>query len=213
IRPFDLSNAPLLRVGLIKEEESKHLLMVDMHHIISDGSSLVVLIGDFMSLYNGKTLPAPQVSYKDFSQWQNSSIQKEIIKQQEFYWLSQFEGEVPALDLPVDYPRPSIQSFEGDSIEFQVGGREYRLLKSMSLREGATLYMVLLSVFTLFLSRLSGQEDIIVGSPIAGRGYAGLESIIGMFVNTLTLRNFPVGEKTFGQYLEEVKKRTLDSFE
>ncbi|MCP5048480.1 MAG: AMP-binding protein, partial [bacterium] len=213
VRPFDLSNAPLLRAGLVKKGDRGHLLLIDMHHIVSDGASMQVFIKDFIALYEGKPLPFHPLQYKDFSQWQNSFVQKDLMKQQEVYWLKQFEGEVPVLDLPIDFPRPPIQSFEGESIDFRIGGREYDALTSLSRNRGVTLYMLLLSIFTLFLSKISGQEDIIVGSPIAGRGHAGLEDIIGMFVNTLTLRNFPSGGKTFIQFLEEVKKRTLDAFE
>ncbi|MCP5047949.1 MAG: amino acid adenylation domain-containing protein, partial [bacterium] len=213
IRPFDLFHAPLLRVGMTETGEGKHILMVDMHHIISDGASMQVLINDFTALYTGKQLPLPRLQYKDFAQWQNSSAQKKVIKQQETHWLKQFAGELPALNLPIDYPRPRVQNFEGHSIGFQVSGPEYRALKSLSSTKGVTLYMVLLSIFTIFLSKLSGQEDIVVGTPVAGRRHTSLENIIGMFVNTLSLRNYPSGHKTFIQFLEELKKRTLDSFE
>ncbi|MCP5048415.1 MAG: amino acid adenylation domain-containing protein, partial [bacterium] len=213
VRPFDLSNAPLLRVGLIKEEETKHLLMVDMHHIISDGTSISVLARDFMSLYSGETLPDSGPAYKDFSQWQNSPTQKEAVNRQQAFWLKQFEGEIPVLNLLTDYTRPPLQSFEGNTLDFRVSGRDYEALTSLSRTLGVTLYMVLLSIFTLFLSKLSGQEDIVVGCPIAGRRHAGLENIIGMFVNTLALRNFPSGRTRFIQFLEQLKNRTLDSFE
>ncbi|MCP5048926.1 MAG: AMP-binding protein, partial [bacterium] len=213
VRPFDLSNAPLLRAGLVEKGERDYLLLMDMHHIISDGGSMQVLINDFTAFYADKHLPSPPLQYRDFSQWQNSPAQKEVMKRQEAYWLKQFGGDIPVLNLPADYPRPSLQGFEGNTIDFLVSGRDYDLLTSLSRTHGVTLYMALLSIFTILLAKLGGQQDIVVGSPIAGRGHVGLENIIGMFVNTLALRNFPDSRGYFHQFLEELKKRTLDSFE
>ncbi|MCP5049944.1 MAG: amino acid adenylation domain-containing protein, partial [bacterium] len=213
VRFFDLSHVPLLRAGLLERDANNYLLVVDIHHIISDGISIQVLINDFTRLYASENFPLPRLQYKDFSQWQNSTAREDVIKQQEAYWINQFEGEIPVLNLPADYPRPQVRSFEGETIRFQVGGLEYDLLKSLSRTGEATLYMVLLSIFTILLSKLSGQEDIVVGTPIAGRRHADLENIIGMFVNTMALRNFPTGQTPFSQFLEEVKKQTLSSFE
>jgi tyrocidine synthetase-3 len=211
--PFDLARAPLLRVGLINEDEKKHVLMVDMHHIVSDGMSTVILTEEFMALYGGEWLPPLRLRYRDYSQWQTSDKQVENIKTQEKYWLSQLEGDIPVLDLPTDHPRPAVQSFEGSHIDFELGSEETESLKALARQEDVTLYMALLSVFYVLLSRLSNQEDIIIGSPTAGRGHTGLEQIIGMFVNTLALRNFPVGEKSFNVFLAEVKKQVLEAFE
>jgi len=213
IRPFDLSRPPLLRVGLRKIRDNPCLLMVDMHHIISDGVSMQILERDFSLIYGGEELPALPVRYKDYSCWQNSRAQQTLLKEQENYWLKQFEEEVPVLELPCDYPRPAVQSFEGHGIGFQIGSEETKLLKKIAREQGATMYMVLLTVYYIFLSRLSGQEDIVVGTPIAGRRHADLQQIIGMFVNTLALRNSPQKEKTFLGFLHEVKARALEAFE
>ncbi|MGE5343976.1 MAG: non-ribosomal peptide synthase/polyketide synthase [Candidatus Omnitrophota bacterium] len=213
IQPFDLTKAPLMRVGLTKIEENKHLLIVDMHHIISDGASMRIVAGDFMALYQGKELPEIGVQYKDFSAWQSSDRQKSAIKRQEDFWLDAFEGEIPVLNLPIDYERPLVQSFEGSRIRFGVATETTDGLKQLISETGATLYMVLLSIYTILLSKLSGQEDLVVGSPISGRGHADLETIIGMFVNTLALRNYPIGEKTYLAFLHEIKERTLNAFE
>ncbi|MCP5054263.1 MAG: AMP-binding protein, partial [bacterium] len=213
VRPFDLSNAPLLRVGLVKGGEDEHLLMVDMHHIISDGVSMGVLETDFIALYRDKTLPPLRIHYKDFSQWQNSPSQQESIANQETYWLDEFKGELPVLQLPADYPRPVVQSFEGHKLGFRLTPGETRELRNIALETGSTLFMVLLSLTTILLSRLSGQEDIVIGTPIAGRRHPDLEKIIGMFVNTLAIRNYPVGRKTVKGFIEEVKERTLNAFE
>ncbi|MCU0286404.1 MAG: amino acid adenylation domain-containing protein, partial [Acidobacteria bacterium] len=213
IRPFELSNAPLLRVGLVKEKGDRQILMVDMHHIISDGTSMNILVNDFMAMYQGENLSGLQVQYKDFSNWQNSEKQVESLKLQGEYWLNEFASEIPALELPVDYPRPAVQSFEGSNIHFEIDKETTVVLKNLALETDVTIYMVLLSLYTVFLAKLTNQEDIIIGSPIAGRRHADLEKIIGMFVNTLALRNFPSGEKRFMDFLREVKEKTLNAFE
>ncbi|MCP4213835.1 MAG: amino acid adenylation domain-containing protein, partial [bacterium] len=213
IRPFDLSRAPLLRVGAVKKENNRYLLFVDMHHIISDGASHRILLEDFTALYEGKDLAPLRIQYKDFSQWWNSGKEKENIKKQEIYWLKEFKGEVPVLNLPTDYPRPSIQSFEGGTLNFQLEKNETTLLKTLALEEGVTLYMVLLGLFNVFLSKVAGMEDIVIGTPTAGRRHPDLEQVMGMFVNTLALRNYPNSNNSFLNFLQEVKERTLEAFE
>ncbi|UCH97013.1 MAG: AMP-binding protein, partial [Candidatus Aminicenantes bacterium] len=212
IRAFDLSKAPLVRAGLIKVEE-KQVLMTDMHHIASDGISTAILINEFMALYVGKKLPPLKFQYKDFIQWRSSPGEKETIIKQGEYWRKQFEGEIPVLDLPTDYVRPVVQSFEGNSISFEIGSENTRSLKLLAFQEGVTLYMILFSIYSILLSKMSGQEDIVVGTPVSGRRHADLEEIIGMFVNTLALRSYPCGSKSFKEFLKEIKKSTLEAFE
>jgi len=213
IRPFDLSQAPLLRVGLIKNSEDNHILMVDMHHIISDGTSIALLIKEFTALYAGEELPALRLHYKDYSEWQNRLMESEELKFQESYWKKLFEGEIPVLNLPIDFVRPSPRSFVGRNVDFSIDPQQTKLLKQLASDREMTLYMVLLALFTVFLSRLSGQEDIVVGTPLAGRTHADLQHTIGMFVNTLALRNYSSADKTFNQFLMETKNRTLEAFE
>jgi len=213
IRAFDLSIAPLLRVGLLKIAEDKHILMVDMMHIISDGTSVEILVRDFTSLYSGNELPGLNFHYKDYAEWQNWEKENENILKQGEYWEKEFEGEVPVLELPSDYPRQSIQSFEGSSIHFEIDKEKTGVLTKLALEMGATLYIVLLAIYNVFLAKITNQEDIVVGTPIAGRRHVDLEKIIGMFVNTLALRNYPSEEKTFTRYLREVKEKTLSAFE
>ncbi|MCP5049276.1 MAG: amino acid adenylation domain-containing protein, partial [bacterium] len=213
VRPFDLSRAPLLRVGLAKKDTGPHILMVDMHHIISDGVSMVVLERDFMALYKDQTLPPLRIQYKDFAQWQNSRSQQENIADQTAYWLKEFEGEIPVLQLPTDYPRPVVQGFGGSKFGFRLSAGETGSLRDVAMETGSTLFMVLLSLTAILLSKLSGQEDIVIGTPIAGRRHADLEKIIGMFVNTLAMRNYPAGGKTVKAFLQEVKERTLTTFD
>ncbi|NIM16909.1 MAG: amino acid adenylation domain-containing protein, partial [Candidatus Aminicenantes bacterium] len=217
IRPFDLSQAPLLRVGLIETGEREHILMVDIHHIIADGVSHALLVKDFMALYGGEEgkLAKIPIQYKDYSQWQHSERQKEAVKKQETYWLKQFQGDIPVLDLPTDYPRPAIQSFEGNTLAFEIGSKEARALKELTHPAGVTLFMVLVSLFDILLLKLSGHEneDILVGTPISGRRHADLEPVIGMFVNTLVLRNSPHGHLTFEEFLNQVKETSIQAFE
>ncbi|MCK4764863.1 MAG: amino acid adenylation domain-containing protein [Candidatus Aminicenantes bacterium] len=213
IRPFDLSRAPLLRVGLINREKNKNLLLADMHHIISDGLSLGIFLREFPVLYAGEELAPLNLQYKDYSEWQNNEKGKESIKKQEQYWQEQFAGEIPVLNLPTDFPRPAIQSFAGSAVDFTLCEEETAALNEMAAKYNATLFMVLLTIFNLSLSKISGREDIVIGTPIAGRRHPDLSGIIGMFVNTLALRNYPLGGKTFEAFLVEVRSGTLKAFE
>jgi fengycin family lipopeptide synthetase D len=213
IRPFELSTAPLICVSLIKTGETKHLLIVDMHHIISDGVSQNLLIQNFVTLYKREDLPGLRLQYKDYSQWQNCDNQKKVSKQQKEYWLKEFAGHVPILNLPVDYLRPGVQSFEGSALDFEIGIEETKALNNLAKKEATTLFVVLLTVFNILLSKISNQQDIIIGTPVAGRKHADLEHIIGMFVNTLAVRNFPINEKRVTEFLREVNENTLNAFE
>lgn len=212
-RSFNLSEAPLLRVGVIKVGENRHIMMVNMHHIIADGTSVSILMNEFMQLYKGETLPALQLRYVDYSQWQNSEEQKEGEKKQEQYWLKQFEGEIPMLNLPIDFPRPAIRSFKGSSTQFIIGREETRKIKEMISQEDVTLYMLLLTVFNVFLFKITGQEDVLVGTPVANRRHTDLQPIVGMFANILVMRNYPRRNKSFRTFLQEVKRRTLQAFD
>ncbi|UCH96225.1 MAG: amino acid adenylation domain-containing protein, partial [Candidatus Aminicenantes bacterium] len=212
IRPFDLSRAPLLRIGLTRLEEFHHILIIDMHHIIADGTSINVLMKDFKNLYAGKDLPHLEIQYKDFSEWQNREQEKEEVKQQRLYWSRQFQDDIPVLNLPLDFPRPPVQSFAGNRLCFDINKQEAHALKTYARDQGITLYLLLLSVYVIFLAKLSNQEDIVIGTPISIRKHANLENIIGMFANTLALRNFPGPEKNVNQFLDEVKERTLGAF-
>jgi hypothetical protein len=215
IRPFDLSHTPLLRVGILKCKEAGNLLLVDMHHIISDATSIDILRKEFNLLYEdkGDSLPPLKLQYKDFSRWQNHRLQIGGMREQETYWLKTFAGEIPVLTLPYDYPRPSIQSFQGAQVAFRFDEHRDKQLIRTAKAADVTLYMFILSIFTILLSKLSLQEEIIVGTPLAGRRHADLEKIVGMFVNTLPTHHIPIGEKTFTQFLKEVKNHMLEVYE
>ncbi|MCY8603160.1 non-ribosomal peptide synthetase, partial [Bacillus sonorensis] len=213
IRPFDLTKAPLFRMNLIRLAEEKHLLLVDMHHIISDGASVSVLIDELTRLYAGETLAPLRIQYKDYTVWQQKSLQTEHDKKHEEYWLKKLSGELPVLTLPTDDTRPAVQTFEGDRLAFAMSPELLRSLRKLAQETGTTLYMVLLASYSAFLAKLSGQRDIVVGSPVAGRPHADVSKIIGMFVNTLAMRTYPQGEKTFAAFLQEVKETVLEAFE
>ncbi|MDN4090756.1 amino acid adenylation domain-containing protein [Paenibacillus polymyxa] len=219
VRPFDLKAAPLLRVGLVDlgvsgaGQEPQHVLMLDMHHIVSDGVSMGVLTEEFVRLYDGEELPPLRIQYKDYAVWQQSETHQEWMQRQEAYWLDTFRGELPVLDLPTDFARPSIRSTAGDTVVFGLEREVSERLKELAAHTGSTLYMVLLAAYTALLHQYSGQEDIVVGTPIAGRPHADLEPILGMFVGTLALRNYPTAEHTFRSYVEEVKVRALQAYE
>jgi len=213
IRPFDLSRASLMRVALIKTAADKHILIVDMHHIVHDGISQTILFKEFPAFYRGEELPGLKIQYKDYAGWQDRDIIKQAVKKQELYWLKQFPGEIPILNLPYDFPRPAMQSFDGSTAAFEIDKKETTALKKLTHTGNVTLFMVLLSIYYVFLSKLSGQEDIVIGTPEAGRKHPDLQSIIGFFLHTLALRNYPTPGKTFHHLLEQVKERTLQAFE
>ncbi|MCK4260751.1 MAG: amino acid adenylation domain-containing protein, partial [Halanaerobiales bacterium] len=213
IQPFDLSKPPLCRAGLVKFAEDRHLLMLDMHHIISDGTSMSIFFTEFVRLYDDKNLLPLRIQYKDFAVWQNKLFQSEEIQRQEDYWMDAFAEEVPVLNLPTDAPRPTERSFEGDTLNFSLNKELTDGLNELASSNGATLYMTILATLNVLLSKYSNQSDIVIGSPIAGRRHADLENIMGMFINTLALRNYPEKDKTFVQFLNEVKENAFKAYE
>ncbi|WP_324658739.1 amino acid adenylation domain-containing protein [Bacillus velezensis] len=213
VRPFCLEEGPLFRAALVKESDERHLLLTDMHHIISDGVSVNTLIKEFGELYAGRSLAPMRLQYKDYAVWQRSFQEKEGYQKQEAYWLKRLEGELPVLELPADKPRPAVRSFAGGSVSCTLDAETASGLHRIARDHGSTLYMVLLAAYNTLLARLSGQEDIIVGSPIAGRPHKDLEPILGMFVNTLAIRTEPKGDKRFTDYLAEVRQAALEAYE
>ncbi|WP_374004953.1 amino acid adenylation domain-containing protein [Bacillus velezensis] len=213
IRPFDLGKAPLFRAGFVQIEKDRHLLLADMHHIISDGVSVNLLIREFSELYAERSLPPLRIQYKDYAVWQQSFMAGAAYRKQEEYWLNRLAGEIPVLELPADKPRPPVRSFSGDRVSFVINEKHTAQLKKLAKENKCTLYMTLLGVYTVLLARLSGQEDMIVGSPIAGRPHADLDAVLGMFVNTLTFRTRPDGSMTFKEYLKGIRQTALEAYE
>ncbi|MCP4156640.1 MAG: hypothetical protein GY757_53500 [bacterium] len=226
IRPFNLALAPLLRVGLVKTLQTgtdtakgslhpaEYTLLVDMHHIVCDGESAALLTGDFAELYKRRTVTPLRIQYKDYAIWRNTpgGMEQTTVKESEAYWLEQYTGELPVLELSLDYPRPAEQEFEGGLYTFETSESVTPALRTICAEEDVTLYMLLLAVFNVLLARLGGKEDVVVGTPVGGRIHEDLKNIIGMFVNTLAIRNYPTGEKNFNRFLKEVKTQALAAF-
>ncbi|MCK4258431.1 MAG: non-ribosomal peptide synthase/polyketide synthase [Halanaerobiales bacterium] len=213
IRPFDLSRAPLVRVSLIKGTIDQHILVVDLHHIIADGLSVQIMIDEIMSFYQIRELSKVKIQYKDFAKWQIDLFELDMLKSQEEYWLQRFADEVPILELPTDFARPPLLTFAGDRIYFDLAKNFGDKINQLARDTDTTPYMVLLATFAVLLGRYTGQEDIVIGSPIAGRNHADVEQVIGLFVNTLALRNYVNPEETFTEFLTQVKNNVLEAFE
>ncbi|EFM11229.1 amino acid adenylation domain protein [Paenibacillus curdlanolyticus YK9] len=213
VRPFDLSQAPLYRMELCELSPDRHLLLFDMHHIVTDGTSMGILLREFSQLYAGEALPPLRVQYNDYAVWQRQRMADGRYREQERYWIDTFAGELPVLELPTDYVRPAVRSFEGSTVTFAVERELTEQVRQVAAQTGGTLFMLLLAAYTAMLHHYTGQEDIVVGTPIAGRVAAELEPMFGMFINTLALRNYPSQDKPFLAYAEEVKANALKAFE
>ncbi|NHN25907.1 amino acid adenylation domain-containing protein [Flavobacterium jejuense] len=213
IRPFDLGKDLLIRVGLIELSDNEHILILDMHHIITDGVSNGILMKAFMTLYSNETLPNLHLQFNDYAEWQQSEEQqKEIVKQKQF-WLNLFEEVPTVIELPTDFKRPIAKNYEGNILKLELSQNETKQLKLINERARSTMFMTILSIYYVLLNKISNQDDITIGTPIAGRQHVDLEELIGMFVNTLPLRNYPKGELSFIEFLENVKSVTLGCFE
>ncbi len=218
-QPFDLSRGPLFRVRLIRLGEAEHVLLLTMHHIISDGWSMGVMARELGVLYEaykaGQSSPLPElpIQYADFAVWQREWLQGEMLEQQLAYWRQQLGGELPELELPVDRPRPARQSYRGAAENIELSDEVRRRLKGIGRESGATLFMTLLAAFNVLLWRYSQQAEILVGTPIANRNRAETENLIGFFVNTLVLRTKLRGAETFRELLEQVRETTLGAYE
>lgn len=213
VAPFDLERAPLARALLIRLSSLEHMFVLDMHHIVADGSSLLILIRDLTRLYNdGGLIPPQTLQYSDYTAWQRRRVESGALSRQLVFWQEELAG-VQVLDLPLDFPRPSAQSFAGDRVLFRLPDVTRRSLEDMGLSYGATLFMTLSAVFSILLANYSRQRDIVLGSPVAGRPRPELAGIVGMFVNTLGLRFFPHRDLTVEDFLRQVKETSLRAFD
>ncbi|MCX6579229.1 MAG: amino acid adenylation domain-containing protein [Candidatus Aminicenantes bacterium] len=214
IRPFDLKKAPLMRAAVLRREEEKYLWLLDIHHIIIDAAGYAVLQKDLMKLYNNEELPPLEVHYKDFCTWQSEPNQAGKIQEHIQYWLNLFAGgDIPVLNMPTDYPRARKLQFKGDRFYFKLAAGETRAFKELVSQAGATLFTSLLTVLNVLLLKYTGQQDIIIGTPISGRPHADLQDMVGMFVNMLPLRNHPDPEISYWELLKQVRTSTLEAFE
>ncbi|MBL0388660.1 amino acid adenylation domain-containing protein [Tumebacillus sp. ITR2] len=215
IRPFDLKQAPLMRIGLISlhGDATRHWLLFDLHHIIADGVSLALLEREWIALYQGEELRPLSLQYKDYAAWQRNRSKSGEMQEQGQFWQEYLSGELPILQLPTDRPRPLNQSFAGDRFQMKLPAHLSQRLQLFADGQGVTPYMVLLATYNVLLHRYTQQEDIIVGTPIAGRVHSDLDPMIGMFVNTLAMRNRPQAHRTFTDFLAEVKSSSINAFQ
>ncbi|MFL5382886.1 MAG: non-ribosomal peptide synthetase, partial [Longimicrobiaceae bacterium] len=218
-RAFDLSAGPLFQAGLLRLGEEDHVLLLSMHHVVSDGWSMGVLFRELSALYaayreGGESpLPEPEVQYADYAVWQREQLEGEVLDRQLAYWRERLARAPELLELPTDRPRPAEQTFRGAHERIELPGELMGRLRALGRSEGATLYMVLLGAFQVLLSKYSGSEDIVVGSPIAGRTRKEVEELIGFFVNTLVLRTDVGGDPGFREVLRRAREATLGAYE
>jgi len=214
---FDLRYAPLLRAKLLRLGNDHHVLLVNMHHIISDAWSMGILVQELAFLYRSfvdgqqSLLPDLAIQYTDYSLWQRRWLTKEVLEEKLGYWRKQLAG-LERLELPVDHPRPAVQTPNGANLNFRLSAELTSQLKDLARRQDATLYMLLLAAFQTLLYRYSGQTDVVIGSPIAGRTQKETEGLIGFFVNMLVLRADLSGKPAFTALLKRVKEMTLEAY-
>ncbi|WP_103070892.1 non-ribosomal peptide synthetase [Aquimarina sediminis] len=213
VRPFDLSSELPVRIGLIEISKEDALLMVDMHHIINDGVSHEILLKEFWSLYHNEVLPDLRIQYIDYAVWQQSDAHQDLVVKHKQYWLEVYSEEVFSLDLPIDYTRSLSRSDQGEVQSIKFSASKSEQLRQLSRSKGVTMYTLFLAIYNVLLSKLSNQEDIVIGTSTAGRHHADLEGLVGMFVNTLALRNHPKMNSTFEDFLSDVQENTLSAFD
>ena len=217
-RPFDLAKGPLLRATLLRLGEEEHLLLLVMHHIVFDAWSVRVLLRELRALYeafsagNPSTLPELPIQYADFAHWQRGWMDGDVLQEQLAYWRKRLEAAPPVLQLPTDRPRPVVQTSHGDRRSITLPKALSRSLKDLSQKEGVTSFMTLLAAFGTLLHRYTGQDDIVVGSPVAGRNRVETEGLIGVFINTIALRTDLSGNPTFQGLLGRVRETALGAY-
>ncbi|WP_211445288.1 non-ribosomal peptide synthetase, partial [Collimonas humicola] len=213
--PFDLAQGPLIRGRLLQETRTRHTLLITMHHIVSDGWSIAVLLNEISALYSAyrqgehDPLPPLAVQYPDYAAWQRRWMSGAVLEQQTAYWKENLAGAPSLLELPTDYSRPLQQDYAGAWVATALDQELTKKLKTLSHRHGSTLHMTLLSSWALLLGRLAGQDDVVIGTPTANRSQQEVEGLIGFFVNTLALRIHLPEKATVGTLLEHVKQQSL----
>ncbi|UCD34813.1 MAG: amino acid adenylation domain-containing protein [Nitrospiraceae bacterium] len=217
-RPFDLEKGPLLKAALLRLSGQEHVLLLTVHHIVSDGWSTGIIYRELSALYEafsqGMPSPLPElpIQYADFAIWQRQWLQGDILETQLAYWKKQLTGNLPILELPTDHVRPAVRTFRGDIHTLQFPQDLKGAIQKLSHEEGMTLFMVLLAAFQCLLHRYTGQDDIIVGTPIANRNHEKIERLTGCFVNTLVMRTTLSGDPSFRELLKQVRTVSLDAY-
>lgn len=213
-KPFDLENAPLLRVELHYLDNGKTLLLLESHHIIMDGSSLEILINEFCKLYNGENIENLNIEYKDFAVWENAYLESDRVKEAENYWVNKFKNsEIPVINLPYDFSIPSLRSYKGNTISKQLSEKNFEKYITSAKKLGASPYMFFLSALFVLLYKYTGQDEIVIGSPVAGRSNNQLQDIIGMFVNNIAVDGKIDSSKKFTDFLNNIKQQVLSDLE
>lgn len=212
IQPFSLEEPGLIRICVFKLAEEKFLLAIDMHHIIADGVSFKILWEETVTLYQEDELPVQSLRYRDYCTWEKSEAAQALLEQQKAFWIEQLQ-DIPKLTLPTDYRVKETLQYLGNTIPVEWDEKLSRQINDFVKENRVTKFVFFLSAFHILLAKLSGQEDIIAGTPIAGRNHPELENIFGHFLNILPLRSYPNGRKTFREYLQEVSNQTIHAFE
>ena len=212
VRPFDFEKAPLMHTALLRIDENRHILFIDMHHSISDKRSLEILFHDLASYYAGRQPAEKSIEYKDYTVWQNEFFQSENIALQRDFWQSALSGELPLLNLHTDRPRGPAQRFDGARMRFRVPQKTADNMRAFAQQRGATLFMTVLAVYNIFLAKYTGQEDIIIGAPVSGRMRPEIQDTMGVFINTLPLRNYPRREMSFSGFFGELDQNVKAAF-
>jgi len=218
VKPFELDKGPLFRCSLIQVNPSRHILILNMHHIISDGWSMGLLFKELTLCYNAylkddqPQLPVLPIQYRDFSIWQRKCFLGNVLDHQLSYWKKKLTGSPPVLELPTDYARPNLQTYNGESVSFQLSKELSHGLKKLSRDQGVTLFMTLMAAFKTLLHRYTGETDLLIGTPIAGRRWEEIEGLMGFFVNTLVMRTDFSGNPDFLELLRLVKETSLEAF-
>ncbi|WP_246028057.1 condensation domain-containing protein, partial [Paenibacillus xylaniclasticus] len=211
VRPFDLSHAPLVRIALVDWIDDRYFMLFDMHHIISDGVSMNIFIREFIALYNGQTLSPSSIQYKDYAVWQKDQLKSGRLERQEKYWLKNFSEEPSTFEFPTDYPRPVSESYEGNRLNYVLDKGITEGLKQMAQLTESTLFTVLLAAYKVWLSKWSGQLDVVSGIVTSGRSRPETEDVIGMFAVTLPLRSRLNLDLKFTDFVVQVKENMLEA--
>ena len=220
-RPFDLAAGPLLRAVIVRMRDDEHIMLVTLHHIVTDGWSFGILHRELSALYEafatGKPSPFSElpIQYGDYAMWQREWFEGEVYESQLIYWKEQFATMPPALELPADHARPSVQAyraFRGDQQTITLSADLTRRIRSLCQKENVTLFMVLMAAYQILLHRYTGEEDIVVGTPIAGRPLPEVEELIGLFINTLAIRAQVSSDSTVREFLNQMKQVALGAY-
>jgi amino acid adenylation domain-containing protein len=202
--PFDLEKGPLVRASLLRLAPERHVLLFNTHHIVGDDWSHGVIVREAIRAYGGATLPVLRLQYRDYENWHRTYLDGPSVDPDRAWWQERFSGELPTLDLPGDFPRPPLKTYRGGDVSFRLGEQTTRALRDLSAARGASLFMTLVAAVKILLHRYTGQRDIIVVTPVAGRDHPDLEGQIGCYVNTLPLRDHVNPEARFEDFLSEV---------